>query len=257
MSAERFRLGIGRQNQEWPDDMTNSLAVMSPIPRRFADQFGGVRDLDGFDAYITEWQQDIAELLGPYLEPPQSGPPPFNFYLIPPAAGPYTDFIFTLAQDVHTVIQNLDGYIGLGGALTALARRRKERGDPDADRGVAWERPTYFYGSLRDLEAMCLYHAFQTYYDPGKHPKVEIQATSRGEFLGSVIHPTPRVQYTIKIRMGRNDFVYVVTADGRAVDHFAIRRGKLEGLTLPDWFEERRDGDVNRPNPVDPLLPSG
>lgn len=257
MSKERFRLGNDRQNQYWPDDMTNSLAVMSPIPRRFADEFGGVRDWDGFDAYITEWQQDIADLLSPYIDTEQDGPPPFNFYLIGSAVGPHTDFIFTLAKGVHSVVQNLDGYIGLGGALIALAHRRKEREEPHDDRSVAWERPTYFYGCLRDLEAMCLYHAFRTYYDPGKHSKVEIQATSRGEFLGSVIHPTPRVQYTIKVWIGRTDFVYVVTADGRAVDHFAMRRGKLEGLTLPDWFGERRAFDPKKPDAIDPLLPSG
>jgi hypothetical protein len=62
----------------------------------------------------------------------------------------------------------------------------------------------------------------------------------QGFLLGSAQLPTPIVQYTIVIPIGPARYVYVMRADGRPIEHFAIRDGELEGLDLPDRFEERQ-----------------
>jgi hypothetical protein len=207
-----------------------------------------------FEAYITQWQHDVAEFLGPQFETPQESPPPFNFYLKPPASGPHTDFIFTLAENIDAVIQSIDAYLGTGQALIGLARRRKEREDPNDEKSGICDRPTYLYTTVRGIETMCLYHAYHTYYKPDNHPKIELQATTRDTWNGSVVHPTPGVQYTIGIRIGQSHYLYIVTADARPVEHFMIRDGAVEGLELPDWFGERKDRDPYSPTEVPALF---
>lgn len=34
MDEKRFQLGDGNKHQSWPEDMTDALSVMSPIPHR-------------------------------------------------------------------------------------------------------------------------------------------------------------------------------------------------------------------------------
>lgn len=232
------------------DDLTDAIAVMARIPRRYLDPLYGVRpeNQPDFDRYLREWQSDVVELLGPHFDGFPSGPPKPSYYLIPPAAGPDTDFIFAILQNADHLIQQMDAYIGLGSALISLARRRKERETADDDSNFHGNSPTFLYGSLPALRAMCLSHAHERYYDPATHPRIELQSMTRNVHTGSAQHPTPGVQFTFVVRVGQSDYVYVVGVEGRVKEHFRIQDGKLLGLMLPDWFDERRE--------YDPLIPT-
>lgn len=213
--------------------------MMALIPSRYFSPLYGVSDTEGFDTYIREWQGDIAELLGPMFNGFPSGPPPFSYYLTVPAAGPYADFVFTIAQHIDAVVQTVDAYLSLGGGLIALARRRKEREAPYRDEAANWDRRPYLYSGLRGIEAMCLFHAHQNYYDASIQPQIEVQSSTRGEPRGSARIPAPIVQYTIDITIGHAHYIYVMRADGRPVEHFVLKGETMEGLDVPDWFEER------------------
>lgn len=246
-------------NQRWPDDVSKTVAIMAPIPVRYFDPLdglvNGVTDPEGFERYIQEWQADIVEILGPAFDEFPLGPPRFSYYPTLPAAGPYTDIIFTLVENAHTFIQSFEAYLAIGSALIELAKRRREREAPHVDEQAYWDRRPYLYSGLRGIEAMCLYHARQNYYDASVHPDIDVQSSTRGVRLGTAKLPTPDVQYTIDVRFGHDHFIYVIRADGRPLEHFAVLDGVLEGLDVPDWFEERSDwGQTGRAERAVPIL---
>jgi hypothetical protein len=244
MSQER--LGYIPENQYQLDDLEHALAIVVHIPDRFTSSPAkGVSDADAFDAYVRQWQEDIANLVLPHL-PRVDRVPEFAYYPAHPDSGPYRDFILAIAQGMDAIVQTLDAYIGLGSALIALARRRKEIDDPEQKNSYSWNPMTFMIVTASAAEAMCLHHAHSEYYDQEKRPAISVQSSVRGEPMGSENHPTPNVQYTVKIGIGKSDYVYVMQADCRIVDHFRISAGVLEPLELPDWFQEMMPWDAQR-----------
>lgn len=233
MSEESDELGYQPGNQYWPDDLTDALAIMAPIPVRLRP----VRDNEEFDRYVRVWQDGVLEILGPVLP---SVAPVYNNYQVPPAANEYVEFIFMLAENINVVVQTLDGYLGAGSAFIELAKRRKTREDPD-NQTSPWDRKTFFYAPPRVIESMCFYHAYVNYYDNKSRPAIDVEFSSRGVFAGSAAHPSRDVQYTVSVTIGKTYYVYIVTADARVLEHFRLNKGRMVPLTLPDWFQERDD----------------
>ena len=248
---ERFRLGEGRKNQYWPDDMTDALAVMAPIPVGLSTAFGGVADLEMFGSYIDQWEEDVRASFGSDFWESLNQSPEFNFYLKPPAAGPYTDFVFTVVENVNAIVQTIDAYVWIGEALVALARRRKEHELPVPDEFS--EPPVYLYTTIRGFEGLCLQHAHSRYYEPGRHPKISVRSTTRGEFFGSAQHPSAGVKYTVVVQIGKVDYFYVGSADARAFEHFSQADGEIHSLPIPDWFDERKPWQADGMEDVPPI----
>lgn len=252
---ERFRLDNDPENprkgQYWPDDMTNALSVMAPLPTGLTGR-GGMMGL-----YVAEWQEDLIEAFGSNFGDLNGQPPEFNFYLKPPAAGNYTEFIFTLAGNVDAVIQSVGAYVGVGDALIRLARRRRDRDDPDHERNGIYDPPIYLYTTVRGIEAMCLHHAVHHYYDPVEHPSIDLKTTTRNEHVGSAQHPSPGLRCSVVVSMGQDQYVYIVDANARAVEHFLLSSEGIRGLPLPDWFGDREDWDPYQTEDIDPIIPEG
>lgn len=255
MTSDRSTFELGNPIDWSPNDLTNTLAVMRRVPSRYLDPLSGVHDEPGFYDYVQTFQDDIIEILGPSTVDDPAGRPRASYYLIPPAAGPYTDFILLIADNINTVVQSIDAYVWIGEALIQLARRRKAR-DEELDEEFDFGHRSSMYGGLRVLESMCLYHAHSSYYDPSRHPALRIESFSRGEYVGAVDHPTPGVQYTINVRIGVDSYVYVTRADGQVVEHFKVTDGKVTGLSRPNWLEDEIDGPWNEATEASPLLPT-
>lgn len=220
---------------DWhPHNLTNSLVIMSPIPSQFLDPLYGIKKPEEFGWYLRTFQNDIVEVLGREVIDDPSGKPPASYYLVPPAAGPYTDFIFAIASDVHSFIQSIDAYIALGGTLIQLLQRRKRR-DKDLEEDNPYRRRGTYVG-LRAVEAMCLHHAHELYYDPSRHPQIKIESYSRGEHVGAVDHPSAGTHYVVTIHIGSANFVYVASADCKVIEHFKVEGARTVGLERPNWL---------------------
>ncbi len=245
----RFPLGQDpdnpRKHQYWPDDMSDVLSVMSPIPNPalWGDLPPITQHWEGMDSFLADWETDLRESFGPVLGDSLNDVE-FNYYLRPPAAGPYVDFIYTLAENINWIVQNTGNYIALGGALVSFAKSRRSRLNPDTSPNVFRSEQTYFYTTARGIEAMCLYHAVQTYDLGNGESRLQISSTSRKIFNGSVSHPLPGVTFTVSIRSGDLRYVYVVDANARVSEHFVVEPNQIRGLPLPDWFDEQQDWDV-------------
>ncbi|MGN6484607.1 MAG: hypothetical protein ACTHMX_09395, partial [Thermomicrobiales bacterium] len=161
-----------------------------------------------------------------------------SYYLVPPAAGPYSDFIFTLARDFNSVVNSLDAYISLGSVLIPLILKRRRR-DKDLEKpsgSPVWRAGVYV--SLRVAESMCLYHAHEHYYDSKRHPRITLNSYSRGEHVGALDHPSQGTHYGISVHVGRKTFVYVMSATCNVFEHFSIENGEMVGLARPKWPED-------------------
>ncbi|CAA9547725.1 MAG: hypothetical protein AVDCRST_MAG43-807 [uncultured Thermomicrobiales bacterium] len=238
----------------WSDhDLTDALVFMRRIPTPYVDELYGIKNREGFAAYMKTFEDDVTEILGPILAGKDSLEIKSNLYQVPPDSGPYIDFVVTLAGDVDTIVQTVDAYISMGDLLIQFFRTRKAR-DEAVDEGAdPWGR-AYMYSGIRTLESMCLYHAHSSYYDPKRHPALRVESFSRGVHVGAVDHPAPGVQYTINVRIGVESYVYVTRADGHVIDHFKINDGKVTGLPRPDFLGDDSDLPSDEARGVPPLL---
>ena len=233
-----------RKHQYWPDDMTDVLSVMSPIPNPdiYGDFPADSSYWSDFDSFLVDWELDLRESFSPILGD-RIDDLEFNYYLRPPAAGPYIDFIYTLAENIDWIVQKAGGYIGVGGALIAFAKKRRSRLNPEGANAGVRDNRTYFFTTARGIEAMCLYDAFHKVGISEREARFHISTTSRQAWNGSAQHPLPGVTYTIAILLGVKQFIYVVDANGRAFEHFVIENCRIQGLPLPDWLGEREGWD--------------
>ena len=248
-SAERYT----PENQELMGDLSNAIALVLPIPANIIDPLYGV-DAPAFDRFITEVQQDIVRFVPFDLVGAEPFPPPFKYYQVGPAAGPYRDVIFSLLSDVNTVVQTLDSWVALGEALLLVGnawRRRRKKENPNAARK---DGLTY---SARALESICLYDTHE------RHEltvDIHVESHSRASFLGSAEHPTHDVRQTIVIRTADRSYIYVVDGQAHPFDHFVVKGGRVEPQTLPSWFEEpiRWDDEFGiTPFPLSPVFIKG
>lgn len=228
--------GLGRPVDWSGNDLTDSLAIMQPIPKMHFDPLLDRRDPEFF-SYLAEYERDIREAIE------SSGLDGFSkelkpsYYLVPPAAGPYSDFIFTLARDFNSVVDSIDAYVSLGSVLIPLIlkRRRRDRADTEQSGARFWRTGSYV--SLRMAEAMCLYDSHERYYDPHRHPRMTVESYSRGEHVGALDHPSQGTHYCIAVRIGRVEYVYIMSATCEVYEHFSFDGGKIIGLARPKWPE--------------------
>jgi hypothetical protein len=217
-----------------PDDISNAIAVIRTIPRDFVDSVNGLTDEAGFHDYIEQFQRDLLQAIPSTYISEADGLPYASYYLVPPAAGPYLEVIFRLAEDVNSVVQTLDAYIGPGLSLAEFLRVRRQR--DDTLEGESHPRlRDYPFVTIRCAEALCLHHAHRHYYDPERHPRLRVDSYARNVFIGTVERPVADVQYVITVTIGQVGFLYVMRADCRVLEHARIERGMLVGLPKPDW----------------------
>jgi hypothetical protein len=125
------KITLGRPVDWSGNDLTDSLAIMQPIPRAYFDPLYERKDPE-FLEYLNDFRNDIRSAVD------SSGLDGFSeefrpsYYLVPPAAGPYSDFVFTLAQDFNSVVNSIDAYISLGSVLIPLILKRRRK-DKDID----------------------------------------------------------------------------------------------------------------------------
>lgn len=85
---------------------------------------------------------------------------------------------------------------------------------------------------------MCLSHFQETVGDLDRISMSRHLRTSKG-YLSSAEHPAGYETYTIGIRKGTANYIFVVLSNGRCVEHFVIESSKIKLLSLPDWLREQ------------------
>lgn len=90
--------------------LQDAYAIMVPIPRNQLDPLRGIRDEVAFDAYVRQWIGDIRQSLPVSPLTGKTVAPDVSYYLVPPAAGPYRDFIFMIAENFNAIVQTVDSY---------------------------------------------------------------------------------------------------------------------------------------------------
>lgn len=215
-------------------DLTESFIFIRRIPRPYLHGLYGIQSSHEANEYIATFENDIREVFGDIL--PRNSRIVPRFYQVPPDAGPETDFIFTLAENLNSIVQTIETYLSLGAMLATffgIRRRRDREIEPPFSEAATGE----MYTGVRMVEAMCLFHAYSTYCDPATHPSIGIASFSRSVHVGDVDHPAPSVQYTITITIGASRYIYVTRATAEVVDHFRIEESKTVGLPRPNWLE--------------------
>jgi hypothetical protein len=226
---------IDGRTVHWSDtDLTDAFVFIRRVPRPYHHGLYGMRPSKEADDYLATFEKDIRETFGNLV--PFSNELRPRFYQVPPDAGPDTDFIFTLAANVDSVIQTLETYLSLGAMLIEFFRLRKRR-DADVEHRYDKAYPGGMYTGVRMLESMCLYHAHSRYYDPKRHPALTVTSYSRSVHVGDVDHPAPNVQYTTTVSVGSARYVYVTQANAEVLEHFRIEGTELIGLPRPNWLD--------------------
>jgi hypothetical protein len=215
-------------------DLTDGFVFMRRVPRPYLDGLYGILPSAEAEDYLTTFTKDIRDTFSE-LVPLDSEFRP-TFYQVPPAAGPDTDFIFTLASNFDSVIQTLETYLSLGAMLVKFFEIRKRRDDQIEGR-YDEASPGGTYTGVRMLESMCLYHTHSHYYDPKRHPALKVTSYSRSVYVGDLDHPAPGVQYTITVSVGSVGYVYVTQANADVLDHFRIEGTEVMGLPRPNWLD--------------------
>lgn len=232
---DRSKQLISGRTVHWSDtDLTDAFVFIRQVPRPYLHGELGMRPSKEADDYLATFEKDIRETFGKLMPPSTELRP--RFYQVPPDAGPDTDFIFTIASNIDTVVQTLETYLSLGAMLAAFFELRRKR-DDEIENRHAEAYPGGTYTGVRMLESMCLYHAHSNYYDPKKHPALSVASYSRSVHVGDVDHPAPDVQYTITVSVGSARYVYVTQANAEVLDHFRIEGIEMIGLSRPNWLD--------------------
>jgi len=225
-------------------DISSSVSVMQFVPDRFINPLEGPANEEQFAAYVGQFQADLLATIPPQFIQTPDGLPRVSYYLRPPAAGPYLDLIFQLAQDFNAVVQTMSPYLEIGAALVEFLHLRKQR-----DEKAAVDQQHKPYLPVRMVEAICLHDAYERYYDASRHPAITLTSYSRAWYAGNVEHPLDYTQYVVTIKVGKTRYVYVVRATCDVVEHFKIEGGAIVGLENPHWYGDYsyfHDGTISQ-----------
>jgi len=164
-------------------------------------------------------------------------------YQIGPTAEWFPTYILTFYENVRPLINDgasLIGWADLVVRAVSGARRWSEgtRVQLPENASVAMsDRLSRPLLSIPAIEALCFKHLRDNYH-PRARVLISSSTRSTYEPYGSAQHPSGHETHTIQLDVGKSTYVYIVDSRGMPIEHYRLKKSRLEPLTLPDWFHE-------------------
>lgn len=145
--------------------------------------------------------------------------------------------VFDHAPAVLSIGANLIAYAQ---AAIAIANRVRESNLPQLSYDQAGQDPVMFDLSNPIVDfpvvAGLVAKHYEEHYGDIEEASVKWHARIRSALGGSIAHPVGGEVYTVNVRNGKESFVYIVTAEGQALEHFFATKRTIVPLQLPNWL---------------------